>query len=224
MGAHDRPQIGPPTTDLRHRVALGVLALALLLLATGILAYFVRDDDEPSRPRTPTAAKAPPPGAPSQGAEPAPGPNDPPRTSDPVEYAKAFTARLWSYDSRTTSQTDHLASLQRWLTREQRYADPESIAVQVPDPLLWSRMRDGGQYAVATVAEGHIPASFTSALQADPGRITEAYAYAVTVSGKQQIAWNGSGAGAEARAVTLAVQCRPQQDCALVGVAPNVAP
>jgi len=227
-GIHDKPRTGRPSTplNLRERIAVAVLAMALLLLVTGIVAYALRSDDTPTRPDVPNSVADGPASGPGPGTSPVTvdAPGAPPRTRDPLAYATAFTERLWSYDSRATSQAEHLASLQSWLTHEQKYADPESIAANVPDPLLWSRMRDGGQYATATVAEAHIPASFTTALQADPGRITEAYAYAVTVTGKQQIAWNGSGAGAEARAVTVAVQCRPDRDCALVGVAPNVAP
>jgi hypothetical protein len=86
-------------------------------------------------------------------------------------------------------------------------------------------MADNRQYATATVHEAHIPDAFTRALQADPGALTRAYVYAVTVSGKQSIAWNGSPAGgAENRVTTLAVQCRPLRPCTLAGVLPAVAP
>jgi hypothetical protein len=86
-------------------------------------------------------------------------------------------------------------------------------------------MATNAQYAAATAAEAHFPGSFTQALQADPGALTTAYVYAVTVTGRQSVTWKGaSPGGAEARAITLAVQCRPGRDCALVGVLPNVAP
>jgi hypothetical protein len=95
----------------------------------------------------------------------------------------------------------------------------------VPSRVLWREMAGNGQYATASAAEGHFPASFTQALQADPGAITAAYVYAVTVTGHQQIAWAGAPhGGSEARAITLAVQCRPATSCSLVGVLPNVAP
>ncbi|MFF8866004.1 hypothetical protein ACF08B_28530 [Streptomyces sp. NPDC015139] len=148
----------------------------------------------------------------------------PPKTTDPIEFAKAATRVLWTYDTRSVSQAEHLAGLKRWMTKEKKYADWKSVMDQVPSPVLWSRMRDGGQHASATVGEGHFPQAFKTALAQDPGAITEVYVYAVTVTGKQSIAWKGSGSGAESRSTTLAVQCRPHRNCALVGVLPNVAP
>ncbi|GGY97592.1 hypothetical protein [Streptomyces poonensis] len=99
-----------------------------------------------------------------------------------------------------------------------------ALATALQESELRNLMHDNGQHAGATVGEGHFPQAFRTALAQDPGAITEAYVYAVTVTGKQSIAWKGSGAGAESRSTTLAVQCRPHQDCALVGVLPNVAP
>jgi hypothetical protein len=205
------------------RIIAGTAVLLVLMAATALIGW-ATSDDAPAAPR---------PGKDDRASGPARGdvesPSDdattgPVRSSDPVTYAKEFARHLWSYDTRVDTQTGHLAALQGWLTHERDYADPDSVANAVPDPVLWSRMRDGGQYATASVSEGHIPAAFTAALQQDPGRITDAYAYAVTVTGKQSISWNGSGGGAEARTVTLAVQCRPDKDCALVGIMPNVAP
>ncbi|MFE2864898.1 hypothetical protein [Embleya sp. NPDC059259] len=209
--------------DMRTRILLGGTVLLILMAATALLAWATTDNapshrgpDTASRPTTaPKGATTEAPAASDTGLS---------RTSDPVVFAKAFAKDLWSYDTRVETQTGHLAALQGWLTHERDYADPDSVARAVPDPVLWSRMRDGGQYATAEVAEGHIPASFTAALNAEPDRITDAYAYAVTVTGKQSIRWNGSGGGAEPRTVTLAVQCRPDKDCALVGITPNIAP
>ncbi|MFB7979681.1 hypothetical protein [Streptomyces vinaceus] len=110
------------------------------------------------------------------------------------------------------------------MTSEAKYADWASVTKQIPDPVLWSRLRDNQQHITATVGEGHFPEAFKAALAADPGAITTAYVYAVTVSGRQSIAWAGAGGGAEARSLTLAVQCRPQQSCALAGVLPTVSP
>ncbi|MER7336778.1 hypothetical protein ABT403_02815 [Streptomyces sp. NPDC000075] len=148
----------------------------------------------------------------------------PPRTSDPIEFAKAATKALWTYDARSGSQEAHVDGLKRWMTSEKKYVDWPSVNQQVPSPLLWSRMHDNGQHAGAEVAEGHFPASFKSALARDPGAITTAYVYAVTVTGRQSLAWAGSGAGAEARSITVAVQCRPETNCSLAGVLPSVAP
>ncbi|NYI03444.1 hypothetical protein [Allostreptomyces psammosilenae] len=145
-------------------------------------------------------------------------------TTDPIVFARAAAAALWSYDTRARTQQDHLQDLRAWLTGEDGVADEASVAAQVPGPVLWERMRDNGQYATAEVFEAHFPAAFTDALAADPGAITDAYVYAVTATGEQTIRWNGGGQGAEPRAVTLAVQCRPEQPCALVGVLPTVAP
>jgi hypothetical protein len=90
--------------------------------------------------------------------------------------------------------------------------------------VLWSRMADNDQHATASVTEAHYPSAFKQALAENPTAITEAYIYAITVNGKQQIAWKTGGGGAEDRAVTLAVQCRPNHDCSLVAIAPRVAP
>lgn len=212
---------GPPN---RARVAVGAGALALLTVLAVLITWLARpaDNTSPAASSTPAPSDA----VPSASA---PGRAGPPKTRDPLAYAKAFAEQLWSYDTRTTSQPGHVSALLGWLTGETQYADPASVTAQIPDPVLWSRMRDGGQYATASVTEAHVPASFTAALNANPDRITTAYAYAVTVTGKQTIRWNGTGpdtagSGAETRAVTLAVQCRPDRDCALVGITPGVAP
>jgi hypothetical protein len=110
------------------------------------------------------------------------------------------------------------------MTKESEYGDWASVAAQIPDPVLWSRMADQEQHATATIAEGHYPAAFKQALAEDPAAITTAYIYAVTVTGKQTITWARGGTGAEDRSVTVAVQCRPSADCSLVAIAPRVAP
>lgn len=112
--------------------------------------------------------------------------------------------------------------MRAWMTDETAYADWPSVSGQVPDPVLWSRMADQDQHATASITEGHFPSAFKAALADDPSAITKAYIYVVTVNGKQQISWKKGGGGAEDRAVTLAVQCRPGHDCALAAIAPNV--
>ncbi|MCX5435544.1 hypothetical protein [Streptomyces sp. NBC_00063] len=212
-----------PASVLR-RAAIGGVVLAVLLAIAGLLAYV-------TRPESPTSAKtapASPPSSASASASAAPHADSavaaPPKTSDPIVFGKAATKVLWTYDTRSSSQAEHLVGLKQWMTSEKKYADWKSVLDQVPSPVLWSRMHDNLQYARATVGEGHFPQAFRTALAQDPGAITEAYVYAVTVTGKQSIAWKGSGAGAESRSTTLAVQCRPHQNCALVGVLPSVAP
>lgn len=153
----------------------------------------------------------------------------PPRTRDPVLYAREFAARLWAYDSRFDAHTAHTSKLLAWMTPETQYADPGSVLRQIPDPTLWARMRDSGQYAMAIVTDARIPAAFSKAFADNPSRFTAAHAYAVTVTGKQTIRWTGtgpgaSGSGSEDQALTVAVQCRPERDCALIGVAPGIAP
>ncbi|GAA4947578.1 hypothetical protein GCM10023205_04410 [Yinghuangia aomiensis] len=215
------PERGPAN---RVRLAIGAGTLALLTILAVVVTWLARPDDTTS-----TAAPAMPTPHSTATDPSAPGHAGPPKTRDALVYAKAFAEQLWSYDTRIGTQSGHLSALLGWLTSEAAYADPASVTAQIPDPVLWSRMRDGGQYATATVTEAHIPASFTAALNANPDRIATAYAYAVTVTGKQTIRWNGTGpgtagSGAESRAVTLAVQCRPDRDCALVGVTPGIAP
>lgn len=214
---------GAPSSVTR-RVLIGGVVLAVLTALAGLLAYMTREETPPPAKDAPVSE--------SDSASPAPQSTRaqgvavaaPPETSDPIEFAKAATKVLWTYDTRSFSQAEHLSGLKRWMTSEKEYADWKSVTQQVPSPVLWARMHDNHQHASATVGEGHFPQAFKTALAQDPGAITEAYAYAVTVTGKQAIAWKGSGAGAESRSTTLAVQCRPHQDCALVGVLPSVAP
>jgi hypothetical protein len=216
---------------VRRRALLGTAVLVVLVALAGLTAYLTRDGREPSKPpvphtgsASPSSSTASPSGSPSPSAHPHALPA-PPNTHDPIAFGKAAAAALWSYDTRAYSQRELRAALHRWLTGEIKYADTASVDVLVPSSLLWKEMASNGQFSTATVNEGHFPDSFTRALQADPGAITQAYVYAVTVSGKQSIAWNGSPAGgAENRVTTLAVQCRPSQPCALAGVLPTVAP
>ncbi|MFD6995108.1 hypothetical protein ACFWA5_02245 [Streptomyces mirabilis] len=212
-----------PSSVLR-RALIGGLVLAVLLAVAGLLAYLTRAESPASAKPSP-AAKPRPQAASLQVTD---GQREavasPPRTSDPVAFAKAATKVLWTYDTRSFSRAEHVAGLKRWMTSEKKYADWESVSDQVPSPVLWSRMHDNRQHASAKVGEGHFPQAFKTALAQDPGAITEAYVYAVTVTGKQSIAWKGSGSGAESRSTTLAVQCRPDKACALVGVLPSVAP
>jgi hypothetical protein len=214
---------GAPSSVIR-RVLIGGVVLAVLTALAGFLAYVTREESLAPAKDTPASE--------SDSASPAPQSTRaqgvavaaPPETSDPIEFATAATKVLWTYDTRSFSQAEHLSGLKRWMTSEKEYADWKSVTQQVPSPVLWSRMHDNHQHASATVGEGHFPQVFKTALAQDPGAITEAYAYAVTVTGKQAIAWKGSGVGAESRSTTLAVQCRPHQDCSLVGVLPSVAP
>ncbi|MCY0927024.1 hypothetical protein OTB20_12585 [Streptomyces sp. H27-H1] len=215
---------------VRRRALLGTVVLVVLVALAGLAAYLTRDGRSPSQTpappsSSPTASSS---SSPSGPLTPHTGPRAlpvPPKTHDPIAFGKAAAAALWSYDTRAYSQAELRTALRGWLTTEAKYADPASVDKIVPSPVLWKEMAANGQFATADVHEGHFPNAFTQALQEDPGAITQAYVYAVTVSGKQSIAWKGSRAGgAESRSTTLAVQCRPDHHCALVGVMPSVAP
>ncbi|MGW3849001.1 hypothetical protein [Streptomyces fagopyri] len=214
---------GAPSSVSR-RALMGCLVLAVMLAAAGLLASLTRSESPASAKPSPSAKSTPQAASPETTDGKHEAVASPPRTSDPIEFAKAATKVLWTYDIRSFSRAEHVAGLKRWMTSEKKYADWESVSDQVPTPVLWSRMHDNGQHASAKVGEGHFPQAFKTALAQDPGAIAEAYVYAVTVTGKQSIDWKGSGAGAESRSTTLAVQCRPDQACALVGVLPSVAP
>ncbi|MFI6808182.1 hypothetical protein ACIBO6_24735 [Streptomyces luteogriseus] len=210
----------------RQRITVIAIGLTVLLALAATVALLTgRTSNSTSHTRTPAGASstASAPAGPTASAgagsvaKPAP-------LADPVAFAKAAAAMVWSYDTRTTSRSEQLAGMKAWLTAETKYADWPSIAAQVPDPVLWSRMADQDQYATATASEAHYPSAFKQALADDPDAITEAYIYAVTVTGKQQIAWKQGGAGAEDRSITLAVQCRPNANCSLVSIAPRVVP
>ncbi|MFJ8795102.1 hypothetical protein [Streptomyces sp. NPDC102462] len=214
---------GAPSSVLR-RVLLGGLVLAVLLAVAGLLAYLAGAESPASTRPSATSTSTPRSASPEATDGKHEAVASPPRTSDPIAFAEAATKVLWTYDTRSFSRAEYVAGLKRWMTGEKKYADWESVSDQVPGPVLWSRMRDNRQHATATVGEGHFPQAFKTALAQDSGAITEAYVYAVTVTGKQAIAWKGSGAGAESRSTTLAVQCRPDKACTLVGVLPSVAP
>ncbi|TQF02004.1 hypothetical protein E6W39_06585 [Kitasatospora acidiphila] len=216
---------------VRRRALLGTAVLVLLVALAGLAAYLTRDGSATPNPHVPQLSSAPFPSTAPAASSPTPPAGErgklpvAPSTRDPITFAKAAAVALWSYDTRAYSQPVLEAALHRWLTGEAQYADAASVDALVPSPVLWGRMADSGQFAIATVTEAHFPDSFTRALQADPGALTQAYVYAVTVSGRQAIAWNGAAAGGgEDRVTTLAVQCRPSQPCALAGVLPAVAP
>ncbi|MFI6948200.1 hypothetical protein [Streptomyces sp. NPDC050422] len=227
----DRSSNPVGASRVRRRALLGTAVLVMLVVIVGLAAHLTRDDmtasDTPATHRSSTTAPSP-----SASASRAPAPGSaphalavPPNTHNPIVFGKAAAAALWSYDTRAYSQTELLTALHGWLTTERRYADRASVDAVVPSPLLWKQMAANGQFATTTVNEGHFPEAFSRALQEDPGTITQVYVYAVTVSGKQSIAWRGSPAGgAENRVTTLAVQCRPSHPCALAGVMPSVAP
>lgn len=208
-----------------RRILVVALVLTALLAGAGAVAWFTGRADQHNKSITPGAAGSSSAGAPipkpsattGAGSVPAPA-----QIAEPVAYAKAAALMLWSYDTRTTSRDQQLAGMRAWMTKETEYADWASVAGQVPDPLLWSRLADQDQHATATVTEGHFPSAFKQALADDPSAITEAYIYVVTVNGTQRIGWAKGGAGAEERAVTLAVQCRPDHDCSLASLAPTV--
>ncbi|MGF1425458.1 hypothetical protein [Kitasatospora sp. LaBMicrA B282] len=218
---------------VRRRALLGTAVLLVLVAVAGLVAHLTRSNRASAKaPLAQTSPAALPASSSASPSSPGAAPSGaraslpvPPSTSDPIAFGKAAAVALWSYDTRAYSQPQLLAALHGWLTGEMKYADPGSVDALVPSPVLWGRMADNGQYAAAGVDEVHFPASFTQAMQADPGAITTAYVYAVTVTGRQSIGWNGTPAGgAETRTATLAVQCRPSQPCALVGVLPAVAP
>ncbi|MFJ9789400.1 hypothetical protein [Streptomyces globosus] len=210
-----------------RRVMIAAGALAALLVLAGAAAWWTGRGQTTgaSAPHTGSSASAKSTSTPVP--KPPPGGSKvvgPPPIADPLAFARASAVMLWTFDARTTSRDDQLAGMHTWMTGESAYADWDSVQAQVPDPLLWSRLKDNAQHASATTSEAHFPSAFKQALADNPQAITEAYIYAVTVRGKTQLAWNGGGGGAEDRQITLAVQCRPGKDCRLVAVSPQVAP
>ncbi|MEV0475998.1 hypothetical protein [Streptomyces prunicolor] len=208
-----------------RRIAVIALVVGALLAIAGAVAHLsggksshqTRAGAAPTPANSPSSSEVSPGSTAGSGAVPGP-----PQIADPVAYATAAARMLWSYDTRDTSRDQQLAGMRAWMTTETAYADWASVSGQVPDPVLWSRMTDQDQHATAHVSEGHYPSAFKQALAEDPSAITEAYIYVVTVNGTQQIAWKKGGSGAEERAVTLAVQCRPNHDCTLAAIAPSV--
>lgn len=211
-----------------RRVLVAVGVLAGLLLVAGAVAWWTGTGTSADA-ASPTAGTSPP--LTADGPAPVPAPDTapasrtgPPPVSDPLVFSRAAATMLWTFDARTIGHAQQLARMKPWMTAETTYADWTSVQAQVPDPVLWSRLKDNGQHATATTSEAHFPSAFKQAIADDPAAITKAYIYAVTVRGKTQLAWTGGGSGAEDRQITLAVQCRPGADCRLVAVAPRVAP
>ncbi|AZK97054.1 MULTISPECIES: hypothetical protein [Streptomyces] len=211
----------------RRRITAVAVAITVLVALAALVAWTTGDQDQ-HRDTTPAApASSTPATKDHPGSAPASGTGSvaaPPRLDDPLAYARAAAGMLWSYDTRTTGRDQQLAGMRGWMSPETKYTDWPGIRSQVPDPVLWSRMRDNAQHATATVSTAKFPSAFKQALAEDPAALTEAYIYAVTVTGKQTIGWKDGGGGAEDRAVTLAVQCRPSTYCGLVSIAPRVAP
>ncbi|MEW2620897.1 hypothetical protein [Streptomyces sp. NPDC048106] len=208
-----------------RRIAIVAAAVAVLLAIAGVVALLTGGGNSHPAPDTAAPAPASSPSSSEAAPKPASGSGSvpkPPQISEPVAYAKSAARMLWSYDTRDTSRDQQLAGMRAWMTTETKYADWASVSGQVPDPVLWSRMADQDQHATAHVTEGHYPGAFKQALAEDPSAITEAYIYVVTVNGKQTLSWKKGGSGAEDRAVTLAVQCRPDHDCTLAAIAPSV--
>ncbi|MFJ9446770.1 hypothetical protein ACIRRH_33660 [Kitasatospora sp. NPDC101235] len=219
-------------STLRRRLLIGLGVLLVVGLLAGLLARLAggghasRTAPQPtSSPRaTSSTGITAGPRATAAPAEAGAAVARPPHTSSPTEFGEAFAHALWTYDSRKVTQPDFVDGLRQWLTPETPYADGDSVAGQVPDPVLWSRLRDNGQTSTAGQVSAHVPDAYTKAIQQNPAAITQAYIYAVTVTTKVNVAWDGGGQGAEDRAITLAVQCRPGTDCALAAVAPTVYP
>ncbi|MGW6395508.1 hypothetical protein ACWFR1_34570 [Streptomyces sp. NPDC055103] len=211
-----------------RRAAIAAGALITLLLVAGVVSWWtgssktVNAAPQPRNTASPTAGAVG--SAPLPNDLPAASVAGPPPVSDPLVFARAAATMLWSFDARTTSHAEQFAGMKSWLTSESAYADWDSVQAQIPDPVLWSRLKDNGQHATATTNTAFFPSAFKQAIADDPAAITEAYIYAVTVRGKTRLAWTGGGSGAEDRQITLAVQCRPSADCRLVAVAPRVAP
>ncbi|NEB88979.1 hypothetical protein G3I43_33165 [Streptomyces anulatus] len=197
--------------------ALLAIAVVVALLTGGGNDHRAQETAAPTPTSSPSHSEAAPKPSSGSGAV-----SHAPQIAEPIAYATAAAKMLWSYDTRTTNRDQQLAGMRAWMTTETTYADWASVSGQVPDPVLWSRMADQDQHATASVTEGHYPSAFKQALADDPSAITKAYIYVVTVNGKQQIAWTKGGGGAEERAVTLAVQCRPNHDCTLAAIAPSV--
>ncbi|MFJ7278315.1 hypothetical protein [Kitasatospora sp. NPDC098663] len=221
-------------STLRRRLLIGLGVLLVAGLLAGLLARLAggghtpRPAPRPSdSPRATAPARSTPASGSNTGAPATPSSGAvalPPHTSSPTDYAAAFAQALWTYDARKVTQPDFVSGLRLWLTPEAQYADADSVAGQVPDPVLWSRLRDTGQTSATGDVAAHVPDAYTKAIQQNPAALTQAYLYAVTATAKVTVTWDGGSRGAEDRAITLAVQCRPNSDCALAAIAPTVYP
>ena len=132
---------------------------------------------------------------------------------------------LWSYDTRDTSRDQQLAGMQRVDDHARRkYADWASVSGQVPDPVLWSRMADNDQHATAKVTEGHSPPRSSRPWPTTRPRSPRRTSTPSPSPASSASPGRAAAAEPRSRAMTLAVQCRPNHDCALAAIVPTVAP
>ncbi|MGN5381006.1 hypothetical protein ACQ4WX_39270 [Streptomyces lasalocidi] len=100
---------GAPSSVLR-RVSIGGVVLAVLLAVAGLVAYLARTESAAPAQAAPAPVSSSASAAPAETAHAGQAVAAPPRTTDPIEFAKAATKVLWTYDTRTFSQAEHLAA------------------------------------------------------------------------------------------------------------------
>ena len=135
-----------------------------------------------------------------------------PVTADPSAYATAYAGALFSYDTRSESEATWAAALTAGLdpTPDVHADNVADLADRTPPPAVWATMTGSAQRATYIATSASVPTLWAENTAAYP-----VGAFAVTVTGTQQVTWNG-GASTAPQAVTLLLLCPPFNDSCVV--------
>jgi hypothetical protein len=135
-----------------------------------------------------------------------------PVTGDPSAYATGYASALFSYDTRNQSEAAWAAVLTAGLdpTSDVHADNVADLADRTPPAAVWATMTGSSQRATYLATSASVPT-----LWADNAAAYPVGAFAVTVTGTQQVTWNG-GASTAPQAVTLLLLCPPFNDSCVV--------
>ena len=227
------------TRSLLLVVALVTIASLLVgvVVALGVTGRRSSRDAAPTAPATVTASGALPSalafGSPvltpahSAGSPTDPGSTTPdvatfaagnllPSTSNPETFALAYAHALFSYDTRSETESAWAAALTAGLdtTADVHLDNLTDLADRTPPAPVWSTMTTSVQHASFTATSASVPQMWTQNAAAYP-----AGAAAITVSGTQHLVWAG-GSSDVPSSVTLLLVCPPLTSSCVVNRIP----
>ena len=128
-----------------------------------------------------------------------------PVTGDPSAYATAYAGALFSYDTRNQGEAAWAAVLASGLdpTPDVHADNLADLADRTPPAAVWATMTGSSQRATYIATSASVPTLWAENAAAYP-----VGAFAVTVTGTQQVTWNG-GASTAPQSVTLLLLCPP---------------
>jgi hypothetical protein len=126
-----------------------------------------------------------------------------PHTSNPETFALAYARALFSYDTRSQTESAWTAALTAGLdtTADVHLDNLADLADRTPPAPVWFTMTNSTQYASFTATRSWVPQLWTRNAAAYP-----AGASAITVSGTQHVVWAG-GSSDVPSSVTLLLVC-----------------